>query len=236
MNALVKASVGADGVGELRLNRPAKRNALSAEMLEEAIAAIAGFAERDIRVATFRAEGSVFCSGVDTTEGLNPVRKAASGTDLLDVLTRSPIFWVAVVEGPALGAGAAIPAVCPLSVAASNTWFSLPEINLGLYPAAVITYLEPRLGRQFCLEWGIQGQRIPAAEAQQRGLVSEVADPSDVEGLVSTVVSRLTSKPWATVSARETWQSVFAGAHFQARKAELNAAMRLPPEDGGSTT
>jgi enoyl-CoA hydratase/carnithine racemase len=231
INADIEWSVGPDGVGTLLLNRAAKRNALSPEMVGQALEAIPAMADEGIRVATIRGAGTAFCSGVDTSGGLEPSPGQPAGPDLLDALALSPIFWVAVVEGPALGAGAAIPAVCPLTVATTEAWFSLPEIDLGLYPAPMVAYLEPRLGRQFCLEWGLLGHRISAAEAQQRGLVSMVVDPPQLEATVTELTARLTALPWATERALTSWQALFRSSTFLERKAVLDRLLQLPPAD-----
>lgn len=200
-------------------------------MLRQALQAVQEMADEGIRVATIRGARSAFCSGVDTSEGLEPRPGGPTGSDLLDALALSPIFWVAVVEGPALGAGAAIPAVCPMTVATSDAWFSLPEIDLGLYPAPMVAYLEPRLGRQFCLEWGLLGHRIQVEEARERGLVSLVVDGSQVDATVAELTARLVALPWATEQALTSWQEMFRGSAFRERKAVLDRLLQLPPAD-----
>jgi methylglutaconyl-CoA hydratase len=118
-----------------------------------------------------------------------------------------------------------------MTVATTEAWFSLPEIDLGLYPAPMVAYLEARLGRQFCLEWGLLGHRIPAEEARERGLVSLVVDSSHVEVTVAELTARLAGLPWATERALTSWQEMFRGSAFRERKAVLDRLLQLPPAD-----
>ena len=226
----VSSSIKDDGSGELVFDRANKRNALNSDLIDQAVAAINDLAERGVTVATISGNGPIFCSGVDVSGGLDPEVGRLSGTDLIEALLASPIFWVAHIQGPALGAGVGITAACPLSVVSESAWFSLPEIDLGLFPCAVIAYLEPRLGRQFSLQWGLTGTRMTAAEAHQRGLASIITSPENSQSVLQDLVSHLLATPWATRSALMSWQATFRSDDFVSRKRELDLLMSMPPK------
>ncbi|MET1075950.1 MAG: enoyl-CoA hydratase/isomerase family protein, partial [Umezawaea sp.] len=157
-----------DGVGELRLTHARKRNAVGPEMVAQAFEAMDGFARAGVQVAVLSADAPVFCAGNDLDE-LGTLTSIAdfSVTRLVQALLERPIFWVAAVDGPALGGGMALVAACPMVVVSDRASFALPELNVGLFPAGVRQYLEVVMGARAALDAGVTGRRIEAPEAVQ---------------------------------------------------------------------
>src|SRR5205823_5766850 len=133
--------VESSGIHRLILSRENKRNAISKEMYEQAVAHVAGFEKQGVTVAVLSSEGAVFCAGADLAElgsGFNaPVK-------LAERLLESGIFWIAEVGGGVLGAGVALVSACHAALATPDAWFSLPELNHGFYPKPVIDWTADR--------------------------------------------------------------------------------------------
>jgi enoyl-CoA hydratase len=227
MSELVRAWTEG-GVGHLRLERVEKRNALSHALVAAALREAGALVSRGVAVAVLEAAGPVFCAGADLDEAFGRPPAEAASERLLGALLTSPLFWVAAVEGPALGAGVAVATACPVSVCADTAWFSLPEIRLGLFPSGVMAYLEPVLGTTRTLALGLRERRWTAREALEWGLVSEVVEPGQVAGRVADWTAQLAAHPAAVASARVAWQTRFADPAFRARKAQLDRLLEVP--------
>ena len=141
--------------------------------------------------------------------------------DLCERLLTSTAFWIAAVQGPAIGAGVALVAVCPMSVVSRQAWFGLPEVSLGLFPAGVVAYLEPRLGTRHCVEWGLRGSRIPAVAPEARSLVTELVEPGDVRGRVIELAGKLADNRAPTETARVVWQGALRTQGVRERRRDL---------------
>jgi enoyl-CoA hydratase len=208
-------------VGLLRLCRPAKRNALNQSLAGEALAALAALEDQGVDVAVLAAEGPVFCGGADLTGDLGIQSDAPSAAGLVDAILASRIFWIAAVPGPALGIGASLVAACPLSVVQRDAWFSLPEMRFGVFATGAIAYLEPRLGRQFCLEWALLNRRYPAAAPEMRPLVSVLADPGTADDQAAAIARSLAAAPAASRAARLAFQGGYREDGFTRRRDQL---------------
>jgi enoyl-CoA hydratase len=166
---------------EIALARPARRNALSVEMrdaLVEALALVA--ADATIESALIRGEGPDFCAGGDLTEfGTAPDPATAHAVRA----TRMPAQALAVcrdrvrfrLHGACIGAGAELAAFGRHVSAAPDAWFRLPELGFGLIPGAGgCVSLVRRIGRQRTAWLALSGQCIDAATALAWGLVDSV--------------------------------------------------------------
>ena len=227
MNALVGARTEGR-VGYLRLDRPEKRNALNHALVADALAAVDRFVAEGVGVAVLEAAGAVFCAGADLGEATAEPPERAASERLLATLMTAPLFWVAAVSGPALGAGVAVVAVCPLALCADTAWFALPEIRLGLFPAGVMAYLEPALGSRRALELGLRERRWTATDALHQSLVNEVVPADRLADRVADWAAHLAAHPEVTANARAAWQSRFTNPAFVGRKAELDRLLEVP--------
>jgi len=129
------------GLMVVRLNRPEKRNAINRQMHMELQAICRGLEEDfETRVVILSGEGGIFSSGADTSEWTQPgsandleVRhtsgigsRTSAAIEGLDQIT------IAAVQGFAIGGAVVLTACCDLRVAGESTWFSIPEVELGL--------------------------------------------------------------------------------------------------------
>jgi enoyl-CoA hydratase/carnithine racemase len=214
-----------DGVGRVTLARPEKRNALTLDIADAVRLAAEEFASAGVGVAVLDAEGPVFCAGNDLDEARADPGDTAM-TRLLDALLTGPVFWVAVVEGPALGGGVPVVCACPVVLAADDAWLALPEVSLGVFPSAVMAFLEGSLGPRAALTAGLTGDRITAPDAAERGLVTEAVPRSVLRARVADWTDRLTARPAVTAAALASWQSYFATPAFAERQRALDVILR----------
>jgi enoyl-CoA hydratase len=186
----------------LMLNRPAKLNALSAELVTALDAAIVA-AEDDpgVRVIVLEGAGRAFSAGYDLTEeaegGIGgPVAwRAALAADVaatLRVLDCSkPV--IAQVHGYALAGGLELAMACDLVVAAEGSRFGEPEIRYGSAP---VTLLMPYLiGQKKTRELLLTGDLIDAAEAERIGLINRVVPAERLAAEVDALADRLARTP-----------------------------------------
>ena len=168
-----------DGIATVTLHRPEKRNALSLELRRELTAAFEGLAEDgSVAVVVVTGAGTAFCAGMDRTQfgGDESNRRALweTSTKLFDALAALPHPVIAAVNGPALGGGFALAAVCDVRLAAPAATFGHPEIRLGIPPsyAALLRTLPDQVAR----EMAFTGRVIDATEALRLGIVREVGE------------------------------------------------------------
>ena len=129
--------VAVDGpVGKVVLSRPALRNAMSYEMLEELIAAARWMDDRpDVKVVVFSGEGPAFCGGFDlaqVSDGSAPGRGADVGYRMSSAIAGMRAMTIAAVHSHCVGGGVVLAAACDLRVAASSALFRIPEVDLGM--------------------------------------------------------------------------------------------------------
>lgn len=186
----------------LTLNRPAKLNALSSELVEALDAAIAAAtADPDVRVIVLEGAGRAFSSGYDLTEEAEgaitgPVAwRDALAVDVAATLRilDCPKPVVAQVHGYALAGGLELAMACDLVVAAEGTRFGEPEIRYGSAP---VTLLMPYLvGQKKTRELLLTGDLIDAVEAERIGLISRVVPLDRLAAEVDALADRLARTP-----------------------------------------
>jgi 2-(1,2-epoxy-1,2-dihydrophenyl)acetyl-CoA isomerase len=175
------------GVGTLTLNRPDKQNALTAEMVEECVAALRRLiAREDVRAILVTGAGHAFCAGADfdelkrVLEGPDELleRRLVDGSRTLGTLIReAPQPVVAAVNGVAAGWGASLALACDLRIAGDNAKIGQVLTRLGLAPDWGGTFYLTRLvGPAKAMELFISGELIDAQEALRIGLVNKVVE------------------------------------------------------------
>jgi enoyl-CoA hydratase len=196
------------GVLLLRLNRPAKRNALATPLLQD-IATTLQLADCDaeVRVAIVTGSENVFAAGADIDE-----LAAATASDPVEnerfkawAAIRSfakPL--IAAVEGWCLGAGAELMMCADIVVAGEDARIGLPETNLGIMPGAGGTVILPRLvGRALAMRMVLTGEPIGAAQARNAGLIAELAPAGEALQAALDLASALAARaPLALAAAK----------------------------------
>jgi enoyl-CoA hydratase/carnithine racemase len=190
-----------EGIGYVTLNRPKALNAYSIQMRDDLYAVLNAIKDDDeVRVVVFKGAGEkAFCAGADLTEFLTappPVfaRQVRFERDVWGLFIAIPQPVIAALHGYVLGSGIEIALCCDIRIASEDARFGLPEVDLGLIPAAGGTQTLPRtLGRGKALEMLLTDRWISAAEAHQINLVNRVVPrdrlPDTAEEMAKTIAS-----------------------------------------------
>ena len=174
--------VDRDGaVAVLTVNRPEKRNALSAQVRAELIAALDALrGDASVRVLVMTGAGEkAFVAGADIAEFAQRTpleqRAAMTGRRVFDEVAAYPKPVIAMINGFCLGGGCELALACDLRVAADTARLGQPEINLGIIPGGGGTQRLPRVvGTGQAMRLVLTGEIIDAAEALRIGLVDLV--------------------------------------------------------------
>ena len=191
-----------DGVAHISLNRPAVLNAYSLRMRDDFSEALSAV-EFDEEVGTFiiSGQGRAFCAGADLTEfGAAPsqvvARQVRWERDVWGQLNRLRIPTIAAVHGYCIGSGAEIALLCDLRIASEDTIFAMPEVGLGMVPAAGGSQTLPRnCGVPAALDLLLTGRRIEAEEALDLGLVTRVVPETELMTAARDLASQLAEQP-----------------------------------------
>jgi enoyl-CoA hydratase/carnithine racemase len=175
------------GVRLLKLNRPAKRNALSHQLMLDLLAALAT-AESDntVRVIVVTGAGESFCAGADLGERLGAAQEAQTIARAQAMARLQSAFVtcskpvLCAVNGHALGAGCGLAVASDWSACTPTATFGYPEVSVGVLPALVTPGLVRRVGAALAFDLLSTGRRLSAQEAKASGLVATVVADGDV--------------------------------------------------------
>lgn len=225
-------------VCEVRLNRPDKRNALTANMYEALIAAFADAeADDQIRVLLLCGEGACFTGGNDLKDFLNVPEVIGSDhviARFLGALSGFSKILIAAVHGPTVGIGVTLLLHCDLVVAAArSTRLITPFVQLGLVPEAASTLLLPRLlGYQRAAEMFFLGEPVAAETAREWGLVNRVVDDEallqEARGLAAAAARQPPGAVRITKRLMRSGESAAVSARMQEELREFAARLRSP--------
>ena len=190
-----------EGVATLTLNRPERRNALSPQLLDALIAALAEVkVDPEVRVVVLTGAGDkAFCAGGDLggqalasgVAALHEGRRAFS--ELFHALFDLGKPTIARVQGTCLGGGLGLMLACDMAVVSEDATFGTPEIKVGLFPMMIMTLIFKNVGRKRAMEMILTGERMDASEAYRVGLVNRVAPPDQLDEAVSALAGRVAS-------------------------------------------
>jgi 2-(1,2-epoxy-1,2-dihydrophenyl)acetyl-CoA isomerase len=201
-----------EGVGTVTLNRPESLNAWTDQFGRELGQVLGGEAADDaVRAVLITGAGRGFSSGADLKAGFEP---AADGMpdirrELEDVyhpimtgIRSLPKPVVAAVNGPAVGIGCSLALACDLVLAAESAFLSLGFVNIGLMPDGGSTaFVPPAVGKARAFQLALLGERIPAAQALEWGLVNWVHPDERLMDEARGLVQRLASGPTRSYAA-----------------------------------
>jgi enoyl-CoA hydratase/carnithine racemase len=170
----------ADGVCELRLNRPDKRNAITFAMYDALWdAMVRAEADDSVRAILLSGAGASFTAGNDLMDFMNrpPSTSEQGPARFIRLLPKIRKILVAAVHGSTVGIGVTMLLHCDLVLAARGARLSMPFVKLGLVPEAASSLLLPRLiGHQRAAELLLLGTPIDSAAALNFGLVNRVVE------------------------------------------------------------
>jgi 2-(1,2-epoxy-1,2-dihydrophenyl)acetyl-CoA isomerase len=239
-----------DRIATLTLNRPDKLNALVPEMKEGFEEALARAAEPDVKALVLRGAGRAFCAGGD----IGWMARALAehrwhemealldlGASVAYQLTTLPKPVVAVVQGPAAGAGMSLALCADLRIASPEAVFGMAFVKLGLHPDWGGSVMLSRLvNPALAAELMMLGEPISAERARDLGLVNQVVPSEHLEATVEALARRLSAGPSetfsrikATLLRNQGLDPDSLGALLEAEGAQMKAAMRHPDAKEG---
>jgi 2-(1,2-epoxy-1,2-dihydrophenyl)acetyl-CoA isomerase len=197
----IRLEHSAAAVATITLARPQSLNALSGAMVDELRAAVDEAGGSGARCLLITGEGRGFSSGADLASGGGLPDDAGAALEkhfnpLIAALFELPVPVVAAVNGPAAGAGCSLALAADIVVAARSAYFLQAFVNIGLIPDAGATWILPRLaGRARAMEMMMLGERIPAEQALQWGLIARVVDDEHLPSESVALATRLAQGP-----------------------------------------
>lgn len=186
MSPLVSVDVVND-VWTLTLARPEKRNALSAELVEQLLDIVVQAGRKAAKVLILRGQGKSFCAGFDFTkfesqsEGDLLLRFVRIEL-LLQALAESPCLTVALTHGPTFGAGVDLAAVCRLRIATCDTTFRMPGLRFGIVLGT--RRFAEIVGREHALRILQNSATFDATAALNMGFIHQVAEVTQWSSIV----------------------------------------------------
>ncbi len=212
-------------LGRLTLNRPERLNAIGNTMLEELTEAAHWFdAHHELRVVIVSGAGRAFCAGADLRDsaGGGGVPRAErswlyrhevgqSGLRAADALEQMRAVTIAQVHGYSVGGGVVLMSSCDLRVAAEDSIFFIPEIELGIpLTWGAIPRLVREIGPALTKELVMTCRRFTPQEAKAIGFLNRVVPAARLEAEVEQLAQELIDKP--SVPVRITKEHVNAVA------------------------
>lgn len=193
---------------DVTLNRPDKLNPLSTTALRE-LAAAARHLDTlaDVKVVVVAGSGRAFSAGADlasfTASGGPPPREAAdAGRQMAEAIEAMRAVTIARIHGHCVGGGVVLAAACDLRIAADDTRFSIPEVDLGIPLAwGGIPRLVREIGPARTKELVMTCRPFGAGEALSMGFLNRVVPSSDLESAVDELVAQLAAKSALTLTA-----------------------------------
>jgi enoyl-CoA hydratase len=203
------------------LNRPPKRNALSAEMLTQLSTALTKVAARDgVRAVVLTGADPAFCAGLDLTE-VGADAHSFSGQSL-EPLEALAVPVIAAVNGDAITGGLEIALACDFRIASDRARFADTHVRVGVVPGWGLSYRLPAaIGQSWARQMSFTGNFIDAAVALRIGLINEVVPH---EALLPTAISLAqdiaSTEPDTLTALRGLYDLVATGTAADGRNAE----------------
>jgi len=198
-------------VGVITLNRPDSLNALNTQVGQEFLAAVAEARGNGARAMIVTGAGRAFCAGGDLRE----MRKIAERegkveaffdeplrllNDCILLIRRSPLPFLAAVNGAASGGGCNLALACDLVVASESARFNQAFIKIGLVPDCGGTFILPRLvGWKRATELMMTGDVISASRALEMGMINAVVPDDELSSAALAMAEKLAQAPTAAI-------------------------------------
>jgi len=207
-----------DGIARLVINRPERRNALSWEVISELRRRVAeARADAAARVLVLSGAGDqAFCAGADLggmADGAGYLELHEGRGQMAELFKD---LWslgkpvIAQVHGFALAGGFGLALACDLVVAADDSQFGTPEIDVGVWPYMITVPLVRSMPPKKALELMMTGRRVSAAEGERIGFVNQVVTRADLATTVTELARRLAAKsPTIMALGRDAFYGVW---------------------------
>jgi methylglutaconyl-CoA hydratase len=188
-----------DRVALLTLNRPDKRNAISFELVDEVLHALAEVEKSSALVLVITGAGKAFSGGLDL-ENLKGLIGRTPEQNVKDTRTMAQLFrtiydfpkpTIAAVNGAAIAGGTGMATLCDFTIASTEAKFGYTEVRIGFIPAIVSSFLVRQVGEKQARDLLLTGRIFDAAEAYRIGLINEVVEPERLMSRVKEIVGML---------------------------------------------
>lgn len=210
-------------IARIVFQRPERLNALTMGVQQGVVDAATELAAEDaIRVVVVRGDGGTFTAGADLglleelyRSGEIDAAHADMGRRMVDAVESIPAVTIAQIEGHCVGGGVVLAAACDLRLAADDTYFAIPEVDLGIPLAwGAVPRLVREIGAARALELIATGRHFTAAEAEDIGFLNRVVPRRELTEAVETLAALLAGKP--NYAVRTVTASVRAAAEAMA--------------------
>jgi methylglutaconyl-CoA hydratase len=189
-----------DRIGFIILNRPEKRNALSAEMVTELKNAFSEqLKDDDVKVIVLKAKGEAFCAGADLAY-LQQLQKNTYDENLADSQHLRGLFQmiyeaskvvIAQVEGPAIAGGAGLASICDFVFAVPDMKMAYTEVKIGFIPALVMVFLLRKIDESRARHLLLSGEIIDAKKALEWGIINGIVEKDEMHAFVNDFAQQL---------------------------------------------
>jgi len=242
MPSYTTIKVESDGtLAVVTLNRPEKRNAISATMIAELMTALQDLESGSERVAIITGAGKAFCAGMDL-DALKSLATQSAEENLADARRSAGFFrrlWsfpkplIAAVNGAALAGGCGIATLCDFTLAAPEAKFGYTEVRVGFMPALVSMFLERQVGEKVARDLFLTGRIVDSAEAKAIGLVTRIVPAEQLLAAASELAASLIANSPGSILATKRLLVRASEAEID-RRIELavaeSAAIRATPD------
>jgi methylglutaconyl-CoA hydratase len=187
-------------IATITLNRPEKRNAFSAELVDLLTETLLEASEDDqVKVIVLKANGPAFCAGADL-EYLQELQSNSYEANLSDsenlkrlytTIYYLPKIVIAQIEGAAIAGGCGLATVCDISFAVPEATFGYTEVKLGFVPAIVSCFLIRKTSETFVKRILLSGEIFSAQQALDAGLITFISDKSEIKDKVQHYATTL---------------------------------------------
>jgi 2-(1,2-epoxy-1,2-dihydrophenyl)acetyl-CoA isomerase len=193
------------------LNRPETLNALTVEVANEFQTAVRESLERNARAVVMTGAGRAFCAGGDLREMQTIASRDGRVEAFFDeplrilndailLIRRTPIPFLAAVNGVASGGGCNLALACDLVVAAESAKFNQAFIKIGLVPDCGGTFILPRLvGWKKAAELMFTGDMVTAKQALEMGMINAVTPDAELMSHALAMADKLAAAPTAAI-------------------------------------
>lgn len=195
------------------LNQPDSFNSLTKKMLHELKEFIKECNTNEtVRCIAISGKGKAFCAGQNLKEALSLKTEMNDEhfvqrmvveyyNPLVKEIVNAPKPVIALVNGPAVGAGAMLALICDFALVTESAYFSQGFVNIGLIPDTAGTYFLPKLlGRQMANYLAFTGKKLSANEAKQLGLIAEVFPDTEFQQQSNEILTQLSQLPTRAIA------------------------------------
>lgn len=223
------------GVLTLTLNRPDRRNALSAELQAALLSALdAARKDRAVNAVVLTGAGDkMFCSGGDLQQmsgedGYLSVHDARfQYAELLLTLWEFEKPTLCRVAGHVMAGGLGLVLACDVAVAADHVTFSTPEVQRGLFPMMISALMTRQLGRRRTYEMALLGDRVTASDAAAWGIINRAVPAATLDTVVQDLSARLAGHSSAVVRLGKRAMAASEGMHLREALQHLHSQLSI---------